>query len=112
MIEQAGQRPPSVTSNDLLAAVYAAIPEWDRDLVEDVVVSFGSDGEPFSANDFRHLLPEVAHRHIGAVLNSMSARRPAAIVPVGEVRSTAVSTHGKPVKVWRLAETGGAGGSH
>lgn len=112
MSKQAGTPSALVTSNDLLAAVYAAIPEWDRDLVEDVVVSFGSDGEPFSANDFRHLLPEAAHRHIGAVLNSMSARRPAAIVPVGEVRSTAVSTHGKPVKVWRLAETGGARASH
>jgi hypothetical protein len=112
VIEQTGQPSTSATCNDLLAAVYAAIPEWNRDLVEDVVVSFGSDGEPFSANDFRHLLPEVAHQHIGAVLNSMSARRPAAIVPIGEVRSTAASTHGKPVKVWRLAEAGGVGASH
>lgn len=107
MSKQAGKPSALFTENDLLAAVYAAIPEWDRDLVEDVVASFGSDGELFSANDFRHLLPESAHRHIGAVLNSMSARRPAAIVPVGEVRSTAASTHGKPVKVWRLAEAGG-----
>jgi len=98
-------------TNDLLAAVYAAIPEWDRDLVEHVVTSYGSDGESFSANDFRHLLPEVAHRHIGAVLRSMASRRPAAIVPVGEVRSTAVSTHGKPLKVWRLTGTGGGHGS-
>ena len=111
MNERAGRPAISVTSNDLLAAVYAAIPEWDRDLVEDVVLSFGADGEPFSANDFRHLLPDAAHRHIGAVLNSLSARRPAAIVPVGEVRSTAASTHGKPVKVWRLAKAGGAGAS-
>ena len=98
-------------TNDLLAAVYAAIPEWDRDLVEHVVVSFGADGEVFSANDFRHLLPEDAHRHIGAVLRSMATRRPAVIVPVGEVRSTAASTHGKALKVWRLAETGGTHGS-
>lgn len=97
----------TAVTNDLMAMIYAAIPDWDRDLVEDVVVSFGSDGQPFSANDFRDLLPESAHRHIGAVLNSMSARRPAAIVPVGEVRSTAASTHGKPVMVWRLAEAGG-----
>ena len=98
-------------TNDLLAAVYAAIPEWDRDLVEHVVASFGADGEVFSANDFRHLLPDEAHRHIGAVLRSMACRRPAAIVPVGEVRSTAASTHGKTLKVWRLAETGGTRGS-
>jgi len=111
VIEQAGQPSTSVTSNDLLAAVYAAIPEWDRDLVENVVVSFGADGEVFSANDFRHLLPEAAHRHIGAVLRSMATRRPAAIVPVGEVRSTASSTHGKALKVWRLAETGVTRGS-
>lgn len=108
MSEPSNQDGISAGVNDLLAAIYAAIPEWDRDLVEDVVASFGADGDVFSANDFRHLLPEAAHRHIGAVLNSMSARRPAAIVAVGEIRSTAASTHGKPVKVWRLAESGGA----
>ncbi|MEY9864145.1 hypothetical protein ABH935_009799 [Catenulispora sp. GAS73] len=92
----------------LLAAVYDSIPEWNRELVEDVVMSYGADGETFSANDFRHLLPEAAHGHVGAVLRSLATRRPAVIVPVGEVRSTASSTHGKPIKVWRLAETSGA----
>jgi hypothetical protein len=90
-------------ADQLLARLFKSVTDWDRKLVEQAVEAFGADGRPFSCNDFRDLLPDMAHGHIGAVIRSMSARKPAAIVEIGKVPSTSPATHGKPIGQYVLA---------
>ncbi|WP_275558578.1 hypothetical protein [Streptomyces sp. 5-6(2022)] len=91
------------SADELLARLFKTVTDWDRALVEQAVEAFGADGRPFSCNDFRDLLPEMAHGHIGLAIRSMAARKPAAIVEIGEVTSTSPATHGKPIKQYVLA---------
>ena len=95
---------------DILADLIERTSEWDRAVVEQAVRAVGADGRPFSANDFRDVLPELASGTVGVVIRSMATRRPAALIYVGEVRSTAVSTHGKRIGQYVLAPAARASG--
>lgn len=84
---------------------------WDRNIVEQAVYAFGWCNQTVSANDFRRLLPDLAHGHVGIVIRSMAARR--MLRPALDqhgypmtVRSTAESTHGKPIQCWTLTPAG------
>lgn len=91
-------------TDKLLTELFKDVSDWDRNLIEQAVEAFGANGRPFSCNDFRDLLPDMAHAHIGLAFRSMASRKPPAIVEVGQVRSTASSTHGKRIGVYVLAQ--------
>jgi hypothetical protein len=94
-----------------LDSLIERVSDWDKNLVEQAVFAFGSCNPTLSANDFRDLLPTMAHGHIGIVISNMAKRRLTRRArdrngyPL-EVKSTAESTHGKPIAVWELTEAG------
>lgn len=93
----------STHADQLLAELFKTVSDWDRHLIEQAVEAFGADGRPFSCNDFRDLLPDMAHGHIGIAIRSMAARKPAAIVEITKVQSTSPATHGKEIGLYVLA---------
>lgn len=91
-------------ANATLAALYANVADWDEALLNQAIDAIGGDGRPFSANDLRAVLPELAHGTAGLFFHSLVRRRsPRQVVVVGEEPSTAESTHGKPIKVYTLS---------
>jgi hypothetical protein len=91
-------------ANATLATLYANVTDWDEALLNQAIDAIGGDGRPFSANDLRAVLPELAHGAAGLFFHSLVRRRsPRQVVVVGEEPSTAASTHGKPIKVYTLS---------
>lgn len=91
-------------ANAALAALYANVTTWDTAVLDQAIDAIGGDGRPFSANDLRAVLPELAHGTAGLFFHSLVRRKtPPQVVVVGEEPSTAESTHGKPIKVYRLS---------
>ena len=91
-------------ANAALAALYANVTDWDTTILDQAIDAIGGDGRPFSANDLRAVLPELAHGAAGLFFHSLVRRRhPRQVMVVGEEPSTAESTHGKPIKVYRLS---------
>lgn len=91
-------------ANATLAALYANVTDWDTALLNQAIDAIGGDGRPFSANDLRAVLPELAHGVAGLFFHSLVRRRnPRQVDIVGEEPSTAESTHGKPIKVYTLS---------
>ena len=92
-------------ANAALAALYANVTTWDEAVLNQAVDAIGGDGRPFSANDLRAVLPELAHGTAGLFFHSLVRRRnPRQVVVVGEEPSTAESTHGKTITVYVLSE--------
>lgn len=91
-------------ANATLATLYANVTDWDTALLDQAIDAIGGDGRPFSMNDVRAVLPELAHGTAGLFFHSLVRRRhPRQVMVVGEEPSTAESTHGKPIKVYRLS---------
>lgn len=91
-------------ANQTLAALYADVTDWGTALLNQAIDAIGGDGRPFSANDLRAVLPELAHGAAGLFFHSLVRRRnPRQLVIVGEEPSTAESTHGKAIKVYVLS---------
>ena len=91
-------------ANASLAALYANVTTWDEAILDQAIDAIGGDGRPFSMNDVRSVLPELAHGTAGLFFHSLVRRRhPRQVLVVGEEPSTAESTHGKPIKVYRLS---------
>lgn len=91
-------------ANEALAALYANVTDWDTALLDQAINAIGGDGRPFSANDLRAVLPELAHGAAGLFFHSLVRRRnPRQVDIVGEEPSTAESTHGKPINVYVLS---------
>lgn len=91
-------------ANETLAALYANVTDWDTALLNQAVDAIGGDGRPFSANDLRAVLPELAHGTAGLFFHSLVRRRsPRQVIVIGEEPSTAESTHGKQIKVYVLS---------
>lgn len=82
------------------------VTDWDKNCIRQAIWLFGETGARFSMNTFRDLLPDMAHGTAGAVLRGMSQSKPAPIVKVGQVKSTAESTHGKPIDEYILTAHG------
>lgn len=72
--------------------------------VDKVIARWIETGRRFSANEIRDEVPLIAGDLVGPRLRAASMRKPAEIVAVGEVRSSLLSTHAKPIKVWQSAE--------
>jgi len=91
-------------ANAALAALYANVTTWDTAILNQAIDAIGGDGRPFSANDLRAVLPELAHGTAGLFFHSLVRRRnPRQVLVIGEEPSTAASTHGKPIKVYQLS---------
>lgn len=72
--------------------------------VDAVIAKWAASGRRFSANEIRDEVPTLAADLVGGRLRAASMRRPAEIIAVGEVKSSLLSTHAKPIKVWLSAE--------
>ncbi|MFF4791905.1 hypothetical protein ACFY2M_19550 [Streptomyces sp. NPDC001276] len=91
-------------ANATLAALYANVTNWDEAILNQAIDAIAGDGRPFSMNDVRAVLPELAHGTAGLFFHSLVRRRsPRQVDIVGEEPSTAESTHGKPIKVYVLS---------
>lgn len=91
-------------ANATLASLYANVADWDTAILDQAIDAIGGDGRPFSMNDVRAVLPELAHGAAGLFFHSLVRRRhPRQVDVVGEEPSTAESTHGKPIKVYVLS---------
>lgn len=89
-----------------LDALLSSVSEWDKHLIEQAIYLFGETGRPLSMNDFRHLLPEMAHGMAGRVILSMINRKEPPIREIAKVRSTSRDTHKKEIGLYLLTETG------
>lgn len=72
--------------------------------VDKVIARWVESGRRFSANEIRDEVPVKAADLVGGRLRAASMRKPAEIVKVGEVKSTLLSTHAKPIGVWQSTE--------
>lgn len=104
MTSYATEAQAAAAADEILADLIKNTSTWDRAVVEQAVRAVGADGRPLSANDFRHLLPEMARGTVGVVIRSMAGRKAAALIKVGEVPSTSGPTHGKPIGQYVLAK--------
>lgn len=96
-------RPDVSPELDLLLS---SVSEWDKNLIEQAVHIFGADGRSFSMNDFRDLLPAMAHGMAGRVILSMINRKEPPIREIGKVRSTSHDTHHKEIGEYILTPVG------
>lgn len=86
--------------DDTLAAIVQSS-DWDRALVEQAVIAYGTEHAEFSANDMRDLLPEQGAGFLGAAFRALACA--GVLVRTGQyVPSTSPSTHGHRIAVYRL----------
>ncbi|MFI2349746.1 hypothetical protein ACH492_22365 [Streptomyces sp. NPDC019443] len=92
-------------ANELLAAMYATVTQWDTALLDQAIDAIGGDGRAFSMNDVRAVLPDMAQGAAGLYFHGLIRRKnPRQLIVVGEEPSTAESTHGKPIKLYVLSD--------
>jgi hypothetical protein len=72
--------------------------DWSRSVVDKAIVETGRRLGEFSANDVRHLLPEVRRSLIGARFLALSKQ--GRLQAIGYVPSTDRATHGSPIRLW------------
>lgn len=99
-------------SRALVAKAYAAYltateesgpaDEWDRQVIDQVIRALVTQGEPFSVNDMRPLLPAVRKCLISRRL--IKAQESGWIRKTGYTPSTLHSTHAAEVKVYTPIE--------
>jgi hypothetical protein len=83
----------------MLAAENADPLGMDRDLIDKAITAFAAAGDPFSANDLRHLLPDTVRPALWGA-RFYAASTAGRIRFLGYRRSTKKNTHGKPVGLW------------
>lgn len=71
---------------------------WDKAVIDRVIHALAQQGRPFSANDFRELLPQVRTALISRRL--IVAQNDGVIRRVGKTPSTLKSTHGHDINVY------------
>jgi hypothetical protein len=72
-----------------------------------VLLAIASDGQPFSMNDVRQIVPEDACRRAGLYFHALVNRtHPIVLEPVGTVVSINKKAHGKKVNTYRLTPQG------
>jgi hypothetical protein len=92
-------------ANELLAAMYATVTDWDTALLNQAIDAIGGDGRAFSMNDVRAVLPGMAKGAAGLFFHGLVRRRnPRQLIPVGEEASTSEATHGKPIGLYVLSD--------
>lgn len=75
--------------------------DWDRSVIDQAIRAIARQGRPFSANDFRDLLPKVRTCLISRRL--IVAQNDGLIRRVGKTPSTLKSTHGHDINVYSPA---------
>ncbi len=91
--------------DETLAELVAAS-TWDRYIVMQAVLIYGSTNDTWSANDLRDLLPEQGQGFLGAAISGMRGAGLIRRIHGDEVPSTLKSTHGHGLKVWSLTGHG------
>jgi hypothetical protein len=96
-------------ANATLAVLYATVTEWDAALLDQAIEAIAADGEPFSMNDLRLVLPEIAHHAAGLYFHSLANQTsPRLLEYAGDVRSINPKAHGKKVNRYTLTPAGRA----
>jgi hypothetical protein len=100
--EQARQQ-----ANATLAALYATVTDWDEALLDQVILAIAGDGQPFSMNDVRIVVPEDACKRAGLYFHSLVNRaHPKILDCVGDVVSINRKARGKTVHTYQLTAAG------
>lgn len=92
---------PTALKAQGIARVEAAADPDLRAMVDEEIRRAAAAGETFSANTFRHMLPDDVGPLMGA--RFLAAAKAGQIVHVGYEQSTKASTHAHDVKTWRAA---------
>jgi hypothetical protein len=79
---------------------------WDRYVVMQVVLLYGSSHDSWSANDIRDLLPQQGKGFLGAAINGLRMAGIIVRIPVDGRPSTLENTHGHRLAVWMLTAKG------
>jgi hypothetical protein len=94
-------------ANELLAALYANVTDWDEGLLDQAVLAIAGDGRPFSANDLIAVIPELGRSVAGLYFAGLIRRRsPQIVIRIGDEPSVNEKAHGKPVNVYALTTPG------
>ena len=72
---------------------------WDKLVIDRVIYAMAAQGQPFSVNDFRELLPRVRNALISHRLRA--AMNAGVITRVGKTPSTLKSTHAHEINVYQ-----------
>ncbi|MFD9568073.1 hypothetical protein [Streptomyces sp. NPDC059994] len=95
----------ATAEKDVLLAEIADQSEWSLFVVQQAVLTFGSQHDEFSCNDLRDVLPELGQGFLGSAINGL--RRGGVIEHTGNyVPSTSAKTHAHVIAVWRLSVRG------
>lgn len=86
---------------DAISRVEAAADPDLRAMVDEEIRRAAAQGKTFSANDFRHMLPDDVGPLMGA--RFLAAAKAGLIRHVGYEASTKASTHAHDVKTWVAA---------
>jgi hypothetical protein len=96
-----------VEANQMLAALYATVTDWDTAVLDQVLLAIASDGQPFSMNDVRLVVPEDACKRAGLYFHGLVGRtHPVVLELIGDVVSINKKAHGKKVNTYRLTADG------
>lgn len=95
--------PTHLRDTALAAQEHAADPHLIL-AVDAVIERWIASGRRFSANEIRDEVSTAASDLVGGRLRAASMRRPVGLVKVGEVKSSLLSTHAKPIAVWQRAD--------
>lgn len=91
--------------DETLAEIVAAS-DWDRYVVMDAVLLYGTDHDTWSCNNLRDLLPEQGRGFLGAAISGLRAGGIIRRVRGEEVPSTLGPTKGHELKAWTLTGRG------
>ncbi|MFF5778118.1 hypothetical protein ACFY7Y_14355 [Streptomyces virginiae] len=91
-----------IKANERLASLYSNVSDWTEAVYDQVVAEIAKDGQPFSMNDVRAVLPGDQHHQAGLYFHGLLMREPHLLVQVGEVRSANPKARGKKVYTYRL----------
>jgi hypothetical protein len=93
-------------ANALLAAMFANVSQWDAQLFDQAIEAIAGDGQPFSTNDLREVLPDMGKKAAGLYFRGLVSRQPQLLLRVGEVPSINERAHGKHVNTYVLTKAG------
>lgn len=96
-----------IEANELLAALYANVTQWDEAVLDQAVLAIAGGNRPFSANDLWAIVPEMGRGAVGLYFGNLTKRRsPQVLIKVGDEPSVNPKAHGKPVHLYLLTAAG------
>ncbi len=94
-------------ANATLAALYSTVTDWDTAILDQVVLAIAGEGQTFSMNDVRTVVPEDACRRAGLYFHGLvNLEHPHVLEHVGDVVSVNPKARGKKVNTYRLTAAG------